>query len=197
MFNPVSTYRIQFHKEFSFRDFAAIIPYLHQLGISTVYASPIFDAVPGSVHGYDCTNPLTINPELGTLDQLREISRQLKELNIGWVQDIVPNHMAYHLKNSWLMDVLEKGGTSEYASYFDIEWNSRGNEKLMAPFLSKTLEDAVDDGELKLIENNGRWMFDYFKNYFPLSEESIETVLANHVHSNIATDKLLELAQAQ
>src|SRR5215203_4862272 len=131
MFNPVSTYRIQFHKDFSFKDFKEIIPYLQQLGINTLYASPIFEAVPGSVHGYDVTNPLTINPEIGTLQELREICRLLKEVNICWIQDIVPNHMAYHWKNGWLMDVLEKGQASEYASYFDIQWNSRGNEKIM------------------------------------------------------------------
>jgi malto-oligosyltrehalose synthase len=197
MFNPVSTYRIQFHKGFSFRDFASIIPYLHQLGISTVYASPIFDAVPGSVHGYDCTNPLAINPEVGTLDELRKISWQLRELNIGWIQDIVPNHMAYHSKNTWLMDVLEKGEASEYASYFDIQWNNRGNEKLMAPFLSKTLEDAVNDGDLKMVNDNGKWMFDYNGSYFPILQKSIEIVLANDVHKNITAEKLQELAQVQ
>ena len=62
MFNPISTYRFQFHKDFSFRDFKIVIPYLQQLGISTIYASPIFEAAPGTVHGYDCTNPLAINP---------------------------------------------------------------------------------------------------------------------------------------
>jgi maltooligosyltrehalose synthase len=69
MYNPVSTYRLQFHKDFTFSDFERIIPYLHQLGINTVYASPIFEATPGSTHGYDTVNPHQINPEIGTLEQ--------------------------------------------------------------------------------------------------------------------------------
>ena len=66
MFNPISTYRIQFHKDFPFRRLQEIIPYLQQLGVKTLYASPIFEATPGSTHGYDATNPLQINPEIGT-----------------------------------------------------------------------------------------------------------------------------------
>src|SRR4051812_41861908 len=101
MFNPVSTYRIQFHKDFTFNDLEKIIPYLSDLGIKTLYASPIFKAVPGSTHGYDGVNPSVINPEIGTLEELKNISRQLKESGISWLQDIVPNHMAFHQENEW------------------------------------------------------------------------------------------------
>ena len=125
MFNPISTYRIQFHKGFRFADLETIIPYLQQLGVKTLYASPIFEAVPGSVHGYDCTNPLAINPEIGSLDELRELSKKLQEAGIAWLQDIVPNHMAFHSNNAWLMDVLEKGQASVYAPVFDINWGPK------------------------------------------------------------------------
>ena len=37
---PEATYRLQFHAGFTFRDALAIVPYLHDLGISHVYASP-------------------------------------------------------------------------------------------------------------------------------------------------------------
>jgi len=60
MHNPVATYRIQFNKDFTFKDLEHIIPYLHQLGVSTIYASPIFEATPGSTHGYDVVNPSRI-----------------------------------------------------------------------------------------------------------------------------------------
>lgn len=197
MFNPISTYRIQFHKGFTFQNFQAIIPYLQQLGVTTIYASPIFEAVPGSVHGYDCTNPLVINPEIGTLDELRAISKQLKEYGMGWLQDIVPNHMAYHHNNKWLMDVLENGEASEYAPFFDITWNSRNNEKLMVPFLGKTLNEVINDGELKVIIQDDKPMFDYYGACYPLSEASIKQfITADH---DINNDKaaLLQLAQSQ
>src|SRR5699024_7442744 len=104
MFNPRATYRIQFNKDFTFSNLEEIIPYLKKLGIGAIYASPIFEATPGSSHGYDVTNPHVINPEIGTEEQLRSLSAQLKSADIGWVQDIVPNHMAFHPRNQWLMD---------------------------------------------------------------------------------------------
>ena len=106
MYNPVSTYRRQFQKTFSFNAFEKIIQYLQKLGVSTIYASPVFESTSGSVHGYDVLSPLEINPEIGTKEQLEKISKQLKAKDIGWLQDIVPNHMAFHTSNKWLMDVL-------------------------------------------------------------------------------------------
>ena len=142
--NPVSTYRIQFNKDFTFLHLEKIIPFLDKLGISTIYASPIFEATPGSTHGYDGTGPNKINPEIGNEQQLLRISKELKKRNIYWLQDIVPNHLAYHENNKWLMDVLEKGKSSEYASYFDIIWDHPDfDEKLMVPFPGSDLEKIL------------------------------------------------------
>ena len=123
MNNPVSTYRLQFHQAFSFLDFEYLIPYFRKLGVGTIYASPIFASVPGSTHGYDGVDPLKINPEIGTYDQLCNLVSELNGSEIGWLQDIVPNHMAFDQENQWLMDVLEKGKQSVYAPFFDVAWN--------------------------------------------------------------------------
>src|SRR4051812_22075391 len=106
---PTSTYRLQFHAGFTFKQLREIIDYLHELGISTIYASPIFTASPGSEHGYDVTNPHQINPAIGTIEELRAIHQQLVSRGMTWLQDIVPNHMAYHMTNTRLYDVLERG----------------------------------------------------------------------------------------
>src|SRR4051812_42319100 len=113
MYNPVSTFRLQFNKDFTFRQLEALIPFFADLGIKTIYASPVFKSTPGSLHGYDVSDPLTINPEIGTEEELRTISKKLKEAGIGWIQDIVPNHMAFHESNKWVWDVLEKGKGSQ------------------------------------------------------------------------------------
>jgi malto-oligosyltrehalose synthase/4-alpha-glucanotransferase len=174
MYNPVSTYRIQFHKGFTFSDFEKIIPYLVKLGIKTIYASPIFEAVPGSIHGYDVTNPLNINPEIGTLGQLRSVSKKLKKAGISWLQDIVPNHMAFHPNNLWLMDVLENGRKSQYANFFDVLWDSPvHNGRLMVPFLGKPLDEAINAGEIKVVDGD-KPMVDYFGQKYPLSRSSYE-----------------------
>lgn len=79
MFDPVSTYRLQFHAGFNFSDFERVIPYLHRLGITTIYASPIFTAIHGSTHGYDGLNPHEINPEIGTIEQFRQLNKKLQQ----------------------------------------------------------------------------------------------------------------------
>lgn len=170
MFNPVSTYRIQFNKDFTFSDFLENIEYISQLGISTIYSSPVFKAVPGSMHGYDVTDPLMINPETGDHSDFIMISDELRKNNIGWIQDIVPNHMAFHPGNRWLMDVLEKGRKSRYASFFDIDFSHPAFEgKLMVPFLGKQTEEAVEDREITLEWNMENFAIRYFDFVLPCS----------------------------
>ena len=115
---PLATYRIQFHKDFKFRDLRQHLPYLAQLGIDTIYASPIFQARPGSTHGYDVTNANILNPEIGTPEEFESLMAAVKKHGLKWLQDIVPNHMAFHESNAWLMDVFEKGPASGILPFF-------------------------------------------------------------------------------
>src|SRR6478736_1100004 len=91
--HPLSTYRLQFHKDFRFADAQAVIPYLYRLGISHVYASPILQARAGSMHGYDITDHNVINPEIGTEEEFRAFVSALKAHDMGLILDTVPNHM--------------------------------------------------------------------------------------------------------
>ena len=119
---PVATYRLQLHKGFRFADAIALVPYLAQLGVSHVYASPFLKARPGSMHGYDVVDHNTINPEIGTEAGLDKLIETLRHHGMGLVIDIVPNHMGVlHGDNPWWHDVLEKGRASAYAKFFDID----------------------------------------------------------------------------
>jgi malto-oligosyltrehalose synthase/4-alpha-glucanotransferase len=178
MFDPITTYRLQFHKGFTFTDFEKFIPYLQKLGVSTIYASPIFKAIDGSTHGYDILEPLELNPEIGTLEQLRAIRQQLKSFNIQWLQDIVPNHMAFHTGNLWLSDVFEKGQRSKFASFFDIDWNHpvyRG--RLMVPFFGSGAAELIKNGELKIEVANGQLAFISNGSVYPIKPLSYLTLL--------------------
>jgi len=193
MYNPDSTYRIQFQKSFSFKDFEGIIEYLQKLGISTIYASPVFESMAGSVHGYDVLNPHNINPEIGTREQLEEISKQLKENEIGWLQDIVPNHMAFHTGNRWLLDVLEKGKYSPFASFFDIIWDSTVYDgKLMVPFLGSIIEEANENAEIKLLLNETGIFLVYHDSYYPLQPNSYSTLLHQKKRLSAETKQVIK-----
>ncbi|TDB63821.1 malto-oligosyltrehalose synthase [Arundinibacter roseus] len=178
MYNPITTYRIQFHQGFSFSDFEKILPYLHQLGVKTIYASPILESTPGSTHGYDAVNPHEIDPELGDMEALMHLKNTLNSLDMGWLQDIVPNHMAFDPSNPWLMDVLEKGTQSTYAPFFDIAWNSPLHQgSIMVPFLGAPLEEILERQELRLHYDGDRLVFTYQENSYPLNPASYARLL--------------------
>ena len=119
---PSATYRLQTNPAFRFPDVHAIVSYLDELGISDIYLSPIFQARAGSLHGYDMVDPNRINPELGSAEEFESLVEELRRYRMGWLQDIVPNHMAYDSANHMLMDVLESGEGSIFFDYFDIDW---------------------------------------------------------------------------
>jgi (1->4)-alpha-D-glucan 1-alpha-D-glucosylmutase len=169
---PASTYRLQFHKGFNFQDLQSITDYLKTLGVSTIYAAPILKSTPGSMHGYDVIDPHVIDPEIGDIEQLKYLSDKLRELKIQWLQDIVPNHMAFSTKNQRLMDVLERGPASPYYNYFDINWNHPTphlNSKLAVPFLGKELEESIHADEIKLLFDSNGFTVNYFETSYPLS----------------------------
>lgn len=194
MYNPVSTYRFQLNKDFTLNQVNELIPYLQDLGVTTIYGSPIYVATPGSSHGYDAVDPTRINPEIGTEDQLRAITDRLKQAGMGWLQDIVPNHMAYHPTNTWLMDTLEKGPMSRYATYFETSLSSsffRG--RIDAPFLPKPLDETIADDALTLAYVDDRLVFQLYDNTFPLKPGNYHTVLqAGDNQPNEAIQQLLQ-----
>lgn len=178
MYNPVSTYRLQLNDSFTLDHVAELWPYLRDLGITTIYAAPIFEATPGSTHGYDGVDPARVAPEIGTREQLTQLTEQLREANMGWLQDIVPNHMAYHQHNTWLVDLLEKGPLSRYKDFFDLTYTSdMYHGRIMAPFLGESLDDAIQNGRLKFIYDRDRLFFKSHDNEFPLKPGSYLTVL--------------------
>ena len=177
---PTSTYRLQFNPEFGFQNAARIVPYLADLGISHIYASPIFKAKKGSPHGYDGVDPNQLNEELGSRDDFRVLHRKLARNKIGWLQDIVPNHMAFDYANRMLMDVLQNGSSSKYYTFFDIEWDQpqkTGQKRLMAPFLGCRFDRCLKNGEFKLSFDGIGFAVNYYQLKLSLQMESYAELL--------------------
>lgn len=174
---PRATYRLQFHKGFTLRDALALTPYLAELGVSHIYASPLLKARPGSTHGYDVCNPGELNPELGSEADLAELVRALKEKGMGLVLDIVPNHMGIGgRENPWWWDALKHGQKSWHAGHFDIDWNSRDprlRRKVLAPVLGSRYEEVLAKGELKVSMEDGEAVLRYYDNVFPIDPETL------------------------
>ena len=171
---PLATYRLQFNRTFTFRDAAAIIPYLAALGVSHCYASPYLKARPGSMHGYDIVDHNSLNPEIGTPEDYEYFVDELHRHGMGQILDIVPNHMGVMgADNAWWLDVLENGEASEYADFFDIEWNPIKDElrgKVLIPVLGDQYGNVLERGELKLMFDSERGEFSIFYHHhrFPI-----------------------------
>ena len=176
---PTATYRLQFHKGFPFAQAKAILGYLDDLGISDVYASPIFQARAGSTHGYDVVDPNRLNPELGTADDFDALAAEARGRGMGWIQDIVPNHMAFDGENRMLMDILENGQSSPYADFFDIDWSYPYESikgKVLAPFLGSFYGESLEKGEIKLEYGENGLKVRYYNLTLPVYIEAYATV---------------------
>lgn len=178
---PDATYRFQFNRCFTFKDAAKTLKYLSELGVSDIYASPIFRARPGSMHGYDVVDPTRIEPTLGGLRGFRELLLESSKLGMGWVQDIVPNHMALHSDNAILMDVLENGAASAFFGFFDIDWgSSRGKirKQLLIPVLGNFYAEELEKGKISITYRKKRFFAEYYDKRFPLCIKSYSHILA-------------------
>ncbi|MEU3074533.1 malto-oligosyltrehalose synthase [Streptomyces laurentii] len=152
---PTATYRLQLGPDFPFAAAARAAPRLAGLGISHLHLSPVWEAVPGSAHGYDVTDPRRVRAELGGEDGLRALAATAREHGLGLVLDLVPNHMAASPRhNRVLWEVLREGPESPYARWFDIDW-AAGDGRVLLPVLPARLPDVRDrlrvaDGVLAL-----------------------------------------------
>lgn len=183
---PLSVYRIQFNRNFTFKDAENIIPYLKELGISHCYASPLLRSREGSLHGYDIINHSELNPEIGSLTDFHEFVNTLHHYDMGLIIDIVPNHMGVGKENLWWMDVLENGQASIYASFFDIDWLPLKKElkgKILVPVLGDHYGNILQSGQLKFnfIRETGKLKLSYWEHDFPINPSSYPIFLAHRL----------------
>ena len=180
---PRATYRLQLHAGFGFDDAAAIAPYLADLGISHLYASPYLQAGAGSTHGYDILNHHRVNAELGGPAGHVRMCETMGKHGLGHILDIVPNHMSIASRdNAWWWDVLENGPSSRYASYFDVDWHAP-EEKLrntvLLPILGDHYGRVIEAGEIRIERAGGAFVFRYHDHVGPVAPRSLDNLLAS------------------
>ncbi len=174
-------YRLQMRGEMDFKRATGLVPYFAELGISHLYLSPIFTAVPGSSHGYDVTDPNQLDPALGSEHEFIGLSEALHERGLGLVVDFVPNHVAAHPANPWFRDVLRWGPRSRYARHFDIDWSS---SDLLLGMLGASYGSVLGDGGFALSVGSDldELEFCYGDLHLPLAPQTYAMVLAQAEH---------------
>ncbi len=178
---PSSTYRLQLQPAFGFAQAAGVVDYLENLGIGGLYLSPMLRARPGSTHGYDICDHTSLNPELGSADDLATLSARASASGMGVVADIVPNHVGVDPAfNLWWREVLENGPCSSYAGYFDIDWDPvtpHLRQKVLLPILGDQYGAVLERGELQLSFEDGHLVLHYHEHGLPVNPRQAPIVL--------------------
>jgi (1->4)-alpha-D-glucan 1-alpha-D-glucosylmutase len=178
---PTATYRLQFNKNFTFRQAREIVTYLHHLGISDAYASPYFQAGAESLHGYDITDHNKFNAAIGSREDYDAWVAELHAHGMGQIADFVPNHMGINdPQNVWWQDVLENGPSSLYAPYFDIDWRPLKtdlHDKVLLPILGDQYGRVLERGELRVRFDGGSFSLTYFDHVFPIAPGTYRYIL--------------------
>lgn len=136
------------------------------------------------MHGYDVVDPTSLNPELGSEADFRALAHELKNLKMGWLQDVIPNHMAFDYENRMLMDVLEIGEASAYYNHFDIDWEHAYETmqgRLLAPFLGKSYGESIRSREIIVKYSDVGFTVHYYGWKFPLNMESYAKIFYPNV----------------
>ena len=171
-----ATYRLQFRNGMTFERAADLAGYLAALGISHLYASPIFAAAPGSTHGYDVARNDRFDEALGGEEGFVRLSDTLKSEGLGLILDFVPNHMAANEANPWWHSVLEWGRQSPYARHFDVDWSA---PRLLLPVLGEPYGTMIERGEFAVTQAPGAGGFDLalYDRTLPLTPPSYARIL--------------------
>ncbi len=166
---------------FGFEAAAGIAGYVRALGASHLYLSPIFQAAPGSTHGYDVVDPTRVNEELGGGEGHRALCEALGVAGLGQLVDVVPNHMAITgRENVWWWDVLENGPSSIYVPFFDVEWDppeSKLENKVLLPILGDHYGRELEAGRLRVERDGGSFALRYHDHAAPLAPRSLDGLL--------------------
>ena len=168
----IATYRLQLHAGFPLSAAQEILPYLAELGISHVYLSPCLQAVPGSQHGYDVTDPTRISADLGGEAAWTRFVDCARAHGLKILLDIVPNHMSTSRHNPWWDDALAHGPFSKFAEFFDFR-NPRTEPFLVhLCALARPYGAALDGGELTLDVEDGIPHVIHHEHSWPLAPAS-------------------------
>jgi (1->4)-alpha-D-glucan 1-alpha-D-glucosylmutase len=196
---PRATYRIQLHRNFDLGQAAALADYWAALGISHSYASPILQAVPGSMHGYDVLDHRKVNLELGGEESFGRFCQALSAMSLRLVLDIVPNHMSIaNPGNTWWWDVLENGPSSRFAHYFDVDWSppeTKLKDRVLIPILGEHYGRAVEAGDIVLERQGGQFTFRYHEHVVPVAPRSLDGLL-HDAAARAESDDLAFIADA-
>ena len=120
------------------------LDYIHDLDVDYIWPTPFFQS-PQRDNGYDISDYLSINPDLGTMEDVEELIAEADKRGIGMMFDMVFNHTS--TEHEWFQRALT--GDPKYMAYYifrdgepdtpPTNWQSKfgGNAWEYVPHLKK------------------------------------------------------------
>ena len=99
------------------------LSYIQDLGFNGIWLTPIHESP--SYHGYDVDNYLSINPNLGTMDDYRNLVKEAHNKGINVILDLVLNHTS--TSNPWFVEgakAFKEGKGGKYSDYYNFSLTS-------------------------------------------------------------------------
>lgn len=124
------------------------LDYLKDLGIGGIWLMPIHPSP--SYHGYDVTDYYGVNPQYGTMDDLKKLLDEAHKRSIKVIMDLVVNHTSW--KHPWFISSAE-GIHSPYRNWYI--WADKPDAKMP--------EDGIADSKPWHLMNGANYLGIFWK----------------------------------
>ena len=135
------------------------IPYFKELGLTYLHLMPLFKCPDGkSDGGYAVSSYREVNPALGTIDDLREVAKALREAGITMVVDFIFNHTSN--EHEWAKACA--GGDPMFDNFYYIF-----PDRWMPDQYDRTVREIFPDqhpGAFSQLQD-GRWVWTTFNSF--------------------------------
>ena len=136
------------------------IPYLRELGVSYLHLMPLLTPRPGdSDGGYAVADYRSVRPDLGDMDDLADLTAELRRDGISLVIDLVLNHVA--AEHEWAERA--RAGEQRYRDYFFVYPDRTEPDEY-----EKTLPEIFPDfapGNFTWNDEMGGWVWTTFNSF--------------------------------
>jgi len=134
--------------------------YFQELGVNLIHVMPILPCPEGkSDGGYAVNDFREINPELGTLEDLRQLTAEMRERDLMLVLDVVVNHtsdMHYWAKRA-------RAGEKKYQDYY-YTFETRNIPDMFEQSMPEIFPET-SPGNFTWDEEMGRWVMTVFNDF--------------------------------
>ena len=136
------------------------LPYFQELGINLVHVMPIMRCPEGSSDGgYAVSDFRDINPELGTLEDVVDLAKAMKQRDILLVLDVVVNHTS----NMHHWATCARAGDKKYQDYF-YTFENRNIPDMFEQSMPEIFPETAP-GNFTWDDEMGRWVMTVFNDY--------------------------------